>query len=136
MVTEPFDCSPYKFPVPENIFANEELEQGATAENFSAVQTKGRRERPCQAFSRSTYFAPNPQWSPRQLFPKWKEFNFYSRNAIISVGCRVNSRWGTQFRIRYDILPDKGKISQAQACQGCREHQKRDTLQRINAILS
>ena len=118
MGAEPFDCSPYKFPVPENIFASEELEQGATAEDFSVVQAKGRREHPCQAFSQSAYFVQNPQWSPRQLFPKWKEFNSYSINAIISVGCRGNSRWATQFRIRYDILPDKGKISQARACQG------------------
>jgi len=57
----------------KNIFAEEELEESATTELFSVVQREGNRE-------------------------VKRNIKFYNLDAIISVGYRVNSKRGTQFR--------------------------------------
>ncbi|WP_257670512.1 virulence RhuM family protein [Parapedobacter tibetensis] len=57
-----------------NIFKEKELEEKSTTEVFSVVQTEGKRQ-----------IRRNVQ--------------FYNLDAIISVGYRVNSKRGTQFRI-------------------------------------
>ncbi len=57
----------------KNIFAEEELEDGATTEFFSVVQQEGKRE-------------------------VKRNVKFYNLDAILSVGYRVNSKRGTQFR--------------------------------------
>ena len=58
----------------KNIFSDGELVEAATAEDYSVVQAEG----------------------PRQVRRQVKHYNL---DAIISVGYRVNSRRGTQFRI-------------------------------------
>ncbi|MDP2834105.1 MAG: virulence protein RhuM/Fic/DOC family protein [Pseudomonadota bacterium] len=57
----------------KNVYAQEELEESATTEDFSVVQTEG----------------------ARQVSRKVMHYNL---DAIISVGYRVNSRRGVQFR--------------------------------------
>lgn len=57
----------------KNIFAEEELEEGATTEFFSVVQQEGKRD-------------------------VKRNVKFYNLDAILSVGYRVNSKRGTQFR--------------------------------------
>lgn len=74
-MAELFGCSPDNISLHlKNIFADGELEEGATAEDFSVVQREG----------------------ARQVKRKTK---FYNLDAIISVGYRVNSRRATHFRI-------------------------------------
>lgn len=58
----------------KNIYLEEELEEKATTEFFSVVQTEGKRR-------------------------VRRRVKFYNLDAILSVGYRVNSRRGTQFRI-------------------------------------
>jgi len=58
----------------KNIFKSEELEQNATTEKYSVVRIEGKRE-------------------------VKRNIQFYNLDAIISVGYRVNSIKGTQFRI-------------------------------------
>src|SRR5690606_7251124 len=58
----------------KNIFATKELDKKATTEKYSVVQTEGNRQ-----VNRSILF--------------------YNLDAIISVGYRVSSKRGTQFRI-------------------------------------
>ncbi len=57
----------------KNIFADLELEEAATTEDFSVVQTEGRRR-------------------------VRRQVKHYNLDAIISVGYRVNSRRGVRFR--------------------------------------
>ena len=57
----------------KNIFSEEELEENATTENLSVVQIEGNRK-------------------------VKRNIKFYNLDAIISVGYRVNSKQGTQFR--------------------------------------
>ena len=57
----------------KNIFLEEELDENATTENLSVVQTEGSRK-------------------------VKRNIKFYNLDAIISVGYRVNSKQGTQFR--------------------------------------
>ena len=57
----------------KNIFADSELEEAATAEDFSVVQSEGGRE-------------------------VRRSLQHYNLDAIISVGYRVNSRRGVRFR--------------------------------------
>jgi prophage maintenance system killer protein len=57
----------------KNIYGQEELEESATAEDFSVVQTEGARE-------------------------VSRRVKHYNLDAIISVGYRVNSKRGVQFR--------------------------------------
>ena len=74
-MSELFDCSPDNISLHlKNIYADGELTQAATAEDFSVVQTEGTRQ-----VQRSR--------------------TFFNLDAIISVGYRVNSRRATQFRI-------------------------------------
>jgi len=58
----------------KNIFKTKELDKKATTEKYSVVQTEGNRQ------------------VNRNIL-------FYNLDAIISVGNRVNSKQGTQFRI-------------------------------------
>ncbi len=58
----------------KNIFESGELEEKATTEEYSVVQKEGKRE-------------------------VRRDIRFYNLDAIISVGYRVNSKRGTQFRI-------------------------------------
>jgi hypothetical protein len=57
----------------KNIYADEELEEEATAEDFSVVQIEGQRR-------------------------VQRRLKHYNLDAIISVGYRVNSKRGTRFR--------------------------------------
>ena len=57
----------------KNIYAENELDENSTTELFSVVQTEGKRK------------------VERQI-------KFYNLDAILSVGYRVNSKRGTQFR--------------------------------------
>ena len=56
-----------------NIFSDRELEEAATAEDFSVVQTEGKRQ-------------------------VQRVLKHYNLDAIISVGYRVKSAQGTRFR--------------------------------------
>ena len=58
----------------KNIYSSEELEEIATTEEFSVVQMEGKRN-------------------------VTRVIKCYNLDAIISVGYRVNSKRGTQFRI-------------------------------------
>ncbi|NTV17434.1 MAG: virulence RhuM family protein [Chlorobiaceae bacterium] len=58
----------------KNIFHEQKLDKSATTEFFSVVQTEGKRE-------------------------VTRKVRFYNLDAILSVGYRVNSKRGTQFRI-------------------------------------
>lgn len=57
----------------KNIFSEEELEASSTTEDFSVVQQEGKRQ-------------------------VKRTIKFYNLDAVISVGYRVNSKRGTQFR--------------------------------------
>lgn len=57
----------------KNIFSEEELDENATTENLSVVQTEGNGK-------------------------VKRNIKFYNLDAIISVGYRANSKQGTQFR--------------------------------------
>jgi prophage maintenance system killer protein len=57
-----------------NVFKEGELEEAATTEEYSVVQTEGQRQ-------------------------VSRKVRFYNLDAILSVGYRVNSKRGTQFRI-------------------------------------
>lgn len=70
-----FDCSTDNISLHlKNIYQTKELNEAATTEDFSVVQSEGNR-------------TVN------------RRMKFYSLDAIISVGYRVNSRRATQFRI-------------------------------------
>lgn len=58
----------------KNIYADGELSENSTAEDFSVVQSEGARQ-------------------------VSRRIRFYNLDAVISVGYRVNSRRATQFRI-------------------------------------
>lgn len=74
-MAELFECSSDNISLHlKNIFSDNELDEKATTEEFSVVQTEG----------------------TRQVQRKSK---YYSLDAIISVGYRVNSAKATQFRI-------------------------------------
>ena len=73
-MAELFDCSTDNISLHlKNIYQENEADQKSTAEEFSVVQTEGKRE-----ISR--------------------KITFYSLEAIIAVGYRVSSERGTQFR--------------------------------------
>ena len=74
-MAELFDCTADNISLHlKNIYAEGELEEVATAENFSVVQQEGTRQ-------------------------VQRRRKFYNLDAIISVGYRVNSRRATNFRI-------------------------------------
>ncbi|MCX6257632.1 MAG: virulence RhuM family protein [Bacteroidia bacterium] len=58
----------------KNIYEEQELEEKSTTEFFSVVQTEGKRK-------------------------VSRKIRFYNLDAVLSVGYRVNSKRGTQFRI-------------------------------------
>ena len=58
----------------KNIYKEHELEESVTTEESSVVQTEGKRS-------------------------VHRKVRFYNLDAIISIGYRVNSKRGTQFRI-------------------------------------
>lgn len=58
----------------QNIYREQELDERATTKKFLVVQTEGKRQ-------------------------VKRELNHYDLDAIISVGYRVNSKQGVQFRI-------------------------------------
>jgi hypothetical protein len=73
-MAELFDCSTDNISLHlKNIYQENEIDQKSTNEEFSVVQKEGERE-----ISRKV--------------------SFYSLEAIIAVGYRVNSERGTQFR--------------------------------------
>ena len=70
-----FDCSADNIGLHlKNIYKEKELDEGATTEEFSVVQVEGKR-----SVSR--------------------KICLYNLDVIISVGYRVNTKRGTQFRI-------------------------------------
>lgn len=74
-MAELFDCSADNISLHlRNIFADQELDESATSEEFSVVQQEGARQ-------------------------VQRRKKFYNLDAIISVGYRVNSRRATNFRI-------------------------------------
>lgn len=74
-MAELFDCSADNIGLHlKNIYETGELSEKATAEEFSVVQKEGKRE-------------------------VSRKITHYNLDAIISVGYRVNSLRGTQFRI-------------------------------------
>ena len=74
-MAELFDCSVDNISLHlKNIYQDGELQENATAEDFSVVQTEGARQ-------------------------VTRNIKFYNLDAVISVGYRVNSRRATQFRI-------------------------------------
>ena len=73
-IAELFDCSSDNISLHlKNIYKEKELDQRSTAEDFSVVQKEGNRE-------------------------VLRRLTFFSLEAIIAVGYRVNSERGTQFR--------------------------------------
>lgn len=77
----------------KEIYSSGELSEMATIRKIRTVQTEGQRQ-------------------------VERERIFYSLDAVISVGYRVNSRKATLFRQPfndYKILPDRGSVSHAQA---------------------
>ncbi|PIY80232.1 MAG: cell filamentation protein Fic [Candidatus Pacebacteria bacterium CG_4_10_14_0_8_um_filter_42_14] len=73
-MSELFDCSSDNISLHlKNIYKEEELDQSSTTEDFSVVQKEGNRE-------------------------VSRKLAFFSLEAIIAVGYRVNSERGTQFR--------------------------------------
>lgn len=73
-MAELFDCTPDNISLHlKNIYREQELDEAATAEDFSVVQTEGNRE-------------------------VTRTITCYSLEAVIAVGYRVNSERGTQFR--------------------------------------
>ncbi|MDO8303078.1 MAG: RhuM family protein [Sedimentisphaerales bacterium] len=75
LMAELFECSADNISLHlKNIYAEKELDAKATAEEFSVVQQEGKRQVKRKA-------------------------SFYSLEAIIAVGYRINSQRGTQFRI-------------------------------------
>lgn len=74
-MAELFDCSADNISLHlRNIYADQELDESATTEEFSVVQQEGARQ-------------------------VQRRKKFYNLDAIISVGYRVNSRRATHFRI-------------------------------------
>ncbi|MBI3616709.1 MAG: virulence RhuM family protein [Candidatus Omnitrophica bacterium] len=75
LMAELFECSADNISLHlKNIYAERELDEKSTAEEFSAVQREGARE-------------------------VKRALTYYSLEAIIAVGYRVNSARGTQFRV-------------------------------------
>ena len=75
LMAELFECSADNISLHlRNIYTEHELEENATTEEFSVVQTEGARE-------------------------VKRTFIYYSLEAIIAVGYRINTVRGTQFRI-------------------------------------
>lgn len=101
----------------KNIYADGELSEISTTEDFSVVQSEG----------------------PRQVT---RSVRFYNLDAIISVGYRVNSRHATQFRIwatsvlkefiKKGFVLDDERLKQGEAVFG--KDYFRELLERVRSI--
>lgn len=90
----------------KNIYSEEELDENSTTEFFSVVQQEGKRE-------------------------VNRNIKFYNLDAILSVGYRVNSKRGTQFR-QWATQQLKDFL-----VQGYASNQKRlDELQKVVKLIS
>jgi len=117
-MAELFDTSPDNISLHlKNIYADEELEENATSEEFSVVQNEGGR-----SVKRS--------------------LKFYNLDAIIAVGYRVNSKRATQFRIwatqvlkefiKKGFVLDDERLKQGETTFG--EDYFQELLERIRSI--
>ena len=87
----------------KNIFSEEELDENSTTELFSVVQKEGKRE-------------------------VKRNIKYYNLDAIISVGYRVNSKQGTQFR-QWVTKRLKEYLMEGIAINGKRLEQKNKEIQ-------
>ena len=117
-MAELFDCSADNISLHiKNIYKDGELQESATAEDFSVVQNEGSRQ-----VSRN--------------------IKFYNLDAIISVGYRVNSRRATQFRIwatnvlrefiQKGFVLDDDRLKQGESVFG--KDYFRELLERVRSI--
>ncbi len=117
-MAELFDCSADNISLHlKNIYQDGELQESATAENFSVVQNEGSRQ-----VSRN--------------------LKFYNLDAIISVGYCVNSRRATQFRIwatnvlrefiQKGFVLDDDRLKQGESVFG--KDYFRELLERVRSI--
>ena len=117
-MAELFDCSADNISLHlKNIYQDGELQESATAEEFSVVQNEGSRQ-----VSRN--------------------IKFYNLDAIISVGYRVNSRRATQFRIwatnvlrefiQKGFVLDDNRLKQGESVFG--KDYFRELLERVRSI--
>ncbi len=117
-MAELFDCSADNISLHlKNIYQDGELQESATAEDFSVVQIEGSRQ-----VSRN--------------------LKFYNLDAIISVGYRVNSRRATQFRIwatnvlrefiQKGFVLDDDRLKQGESVFG--KDYFRELLERVRSI--
>ena len=117
-MAELFDCSADNISLHlKNIYQDGELQESATAEDFSVVQNEG----------------------ARQVSRKIK---FYNLDAIISVGYRVNSHRATQFRIwatnvlrefiQKGFVLDDDRLKQGESVFG--KDYFRELLERVRSI--
>lgn len=117
-MAELFDCSADNISLHlKNIYQDGELQESATAEDFSVVQNEGSRQ-----VSRN--------------------LKFYNLDAIISVGYRVNSRCATQFRIwatnvlrefiQKGFVLDDDRLKQGESVFG--KDYFRELLERVRSI--
>lgn len=89
----------------KNIYAEQELEEKATTEFFSVVQTEG----------------------PRRVS---RQIKFYNLDAILSVGYRVSSKRGTLFRIWANRVL-KEHLVQGYTVNEKRLRQKQEQIERL-----
>ncbi|MGN0760948.1 MAG: virulence RhuM family protein [Christensenellales bacterium] len=117
-MAELFDCSSDNISLHlKNIYQDGELQENATAEDFSVVQAEGNRQ-----VSRI--------------------IKFYNLDAVISVGYRVNSRRATQFRIwatkilkefiKKGFVLDDERLKQGESVFG--KDYFRELLERVRSI--
>lgn len=117
-MAELFDCSSDNISLHlKNIYQDGELQENATAEDFSVVQSEGNRQ-----VSRI--------------------IKFYNLDAVISVGYRVNSRRATQFRIwttkilkefiKKGFVLDDERLKQGESVFG--KDYFRELLERVRSI--
>lgn len=117
-MAELFDCSADNISLHlKNIYQDGELQESATAEDFSVVQNEGSRQ-----VSRN--------------------LKFYNLDAIISIGYRVNSRRATQFRIwatnvlrefiQKGFVLDDDRLKQGESVFG--KDYFRELLERVRSI--
>ena len=101
----------------KNIYADGELSENSTAEDFSVVQSEGARQ-------------------------VSRRIRFYNLDAVISVGYRVNSRRATQFRIwatgilkeyiKKGFVLDDERLKQGETVFG--QDYFRELLERVRSI--
>ena len=117
-MAELFDCSADNISLHlKNIYQDGELQETATTEDFSVVQTEGSRQ-----VSRN--------------------IKFYNLDAVISVGYRVNSNRATQFRIwatkvlkefiKKGFVLDDNRLKQGESVFG--KDYFRELLERVRSI--